>query len=95
MEEAIQNLLTQIQSHGVLWIPNIANVLPLLDGDNQGGYGVVHKVRIKRFDHIPNTIGHKHSKVDNQISLAIYLKNRKNNNKIHHKPFVCGIFLHE
>jgi hypothetical protein len=28
----------------------------LLSGDNQGGYGVVHKVRIERFDHIPSII---------------------------------------
>jgi hypothetical protein len=48
MEEATQNLLTQIGSHGVLWILSIANVLPLLNGllngDNQGGYGAECKV---------------------------------------------------
>jgi hypothetical protein len=31
-------------------------VFPLLNGNNNGGYGVVCKVRIKRFDHIPSTI---------------------------------------
>jgi len=44
MEEGIQNLLIQIGSYGVLWIPSTTNVLLLLGGDNQGGYGVVHKV---------------------------------------------------
>jgi hypothetical protein len=44
MEEGTQNPLTQIGSCGVLWIPSIANVLPLLRGNNQGGYGVVCKV---------------------------------------------------
>jgi hypothetical protein len=56
MEEGAQNLLAQIWSCGVLWIPTMTNVLPLLGGDNQGGYGVVHKVWIERFDHIPNII---------------------------------------
>jgi hypothetical protein len=55
MEEGVQNLLAQIGSC-VLWIPSITNVLPLLGGDNKGGYGVVHKVQIKRFNCIPNTI---------------------------------------
>ncbi len=49
-------LLAQIWSRGVLWIPSTTNVLPLLGWDNQGGYGVVCKVRIKRFYHIPNII---------------------------------------
>jgi hypothetical protein len=40
----------------VLWIPNTANVLPLSGGNNHGGYGVVRKVQIKRFDRIPSTI---------------------------------------
>jgi hypothetical protein len=31
-------------------------VFPLLGGNNQGDYGVVRKVQIKRFDHIPNMI---------------------------------------
>jgi predicted metal-binding protein len=31
-------------------------VLPLLNGDNHGSYGVVCKMCIERFDHIPNTI---------------------------------------
>jgi hypothetical protein len=31
-------------------------VLPLSGGNNEGGYGVVCKVQIKKFDHIPNTI---------------------------------------
>jgi hypothetical protein len=31
-------------------------VFPLLNGNNQGGYGVVHKVQIERFNHIQNTI---------------------------------------
>jgi hypothetical protein len=34
----------------------MANVFPLLGRDNQGGYGVVHKMRIERFNHIPSTI---------------------------------------
>jgi hypothetical protein len=53
MEEGNQNLLAQIGSCGVLLIPNTANVISLLGGDNQGGYGMVHMVRI---DHIPSTI---------------------------------------
>jgi len=44
MEEGIQNLFTQIGSRGVLWIPSMENVLPLLTGDNQDGCGVVRKV---------------------------------------------------
>ncbi len=56
MEQGAWNLLAQIWTPGVLWIPSTTNVFPLLGGDNQGGYGVVHKVQIKRFDHIPNTI---------------------------------------
>jgi hypothetical protein len=48
MEEGTQHPLTQIGSRGVLWIPSIANVLPLLGGDNQGGYGVVCKVQIEK-----------------------------------------------
>jgi hypothetical protein len=56
MEEGTWNLLTQIGSHGVLWIPRIANVFSLSSGDNHGGYGVVCKVRIKIFNHIPSTI---------------------------------------
>jgi hypothetical protein len=56
MEEGAQNLLVQIGSHGVLWIPSLTNVLSLLSGNNKGGYGVVCKVQIKRFDHIPSTI---------------------------------------
>ncbi len=32
------------------------NVLPLLGGDNQGNYGVMHKVWIERFNHIPSMI---------------------------------------
>jgi hypothetical protein len=51
MEENTQNLFALIKRSGVLWIPSIANVFPLLDGDNYG-----NKVQIKRFDHIPNTI---------------------------------------
>jgi hypothetical protein len=34
----------------------MANVFPLLGGDNQGGYGMVHKMRIERFNHILSTI---------------------------------------
>jgi hypothetical protein len=49
MEEGAWNLLTQIGSCGVLWILSIISVLPLLNGDNQGGYGVVRKVRIEFF----------------------------------------------
>jgi serine/threonine protein kinase len=56
MEKGTWNLLAQFGSHGVLWILSIVNVLPLSNGDNQGGYGVVHKVWIKRFDCIPRTI---------------------------------------
>jgi hypothetical protein len=40
----------------VFWIPNTTNVFPLLSGDNKSGYGVVHKVWIERFNHIPSTI---------------------------------------
>jgi hypothetical protein len=53
MEEGVRNLMAQIGSCGVLWIPN---VFPLLGGDNHGGYGVVHKVQIERFDYIPHKI---------------------------------------
>jgi hypothetical protein len=56
MKKNLRNLLTQIGSHGVVWIPSTTNVFPLLGGDNHGGYGVVHKVRIKKFNHIPSTI---------------------------------------
>jgi hypothetical protein len=34
----------------------MAYVFLLLGGDNQGCYGVVHKMRIERFNHIPSTI---------------------------------------
>jgi hypothetical protein len=44
MEEGAQNLIVQIGSCGLLWIPSITNVLPLLGGDNQSAYGVVRKV---------------------------------------------------
>jgi hypothetical protein len=56
MEEGAWNLFTKITSYGVLWIPSMANVFLLLGGDIQGGYGVVHKMWIKRFNHIRNTI---------------------------------------
>jgi len=56
MEEGVRNFLAQIGSHGVLWIVSTSNVSLLSNGDNQGGYGVVQKVQIKRFDYIPNTI---------------------------------------
>jgi hypothetical protein len=56
MEEGARNLLAQIGSHGVLLIPSTTNVLPLSSGDNQGGYGVVGKVRIEKNDRIPITI---------------------------------------
>jgi hypothetical protein len=55
MEKGAQNLLSQIGSQGILWIPSIMGVLHLLSMDNQGGYGVVCKVCIQRFNHIPNT----------------------------------------
>jgi hypothetical protein len=44
MEEGVQNLLAQVRSRGVLWIPSITNVFPLSCGNNRGGYGVVRKV---------------------------------------------------
>jgi hypothetical protein len=44
MEEGTQKFLTQIGSSDVLWIPSTTNVLPLLGGNNQGGYCVLHKV---------------------------------------------------
>jgi hypothetical protein len=47
---------SQIGNHGVLWIPNTRNVFPLLGGNNQGGYNVVPKVQIKKFNRIPSTI---------------------------------------
>jgi len=56
MGECVRNLLAQIGSCGVLWIPSITNVFLLSSGDNQGGYGVVREVRIKKFDHFPITI---------------------------------------
>jgi hypothetical protein len=56
MEEGARNHLAQIGSYGVLWIPNTTNVLQLLNGDNQSGYGVVCKVQIEIFNHIPNMI---------------------------------------
>ncbi len=55
MKKSLRNLLAQIGSHGVVWIPSTTNVFPLL-GDNHGGYGVVRKVQIKKFNHIPSTI---------------------------------------
>jgi hypothetical protein len=36
MEESTQNLLAQIESHGVSWIPSTTYAFPL-----SGGYGVV------------------------------------------------------
>ncbi len=68
MEEGAWNLLAQIGSNVVLWIPIIENVLPLSSGDNQGGYGVVHKVRFERFNHIPSMIklARKTSKLDDK-----------------------------
>jgi hypothetical protein len=56
IEKGVQNLLSQIGNQDILWIPSTMDVFPLLRMDNQGGYGVVHKVCIQRFDHIPNTI---------------------------------------
>jgi hypothetical protein len=56
MEKDTPNLLAQIGSQCVLWISSITNVLPLLGGDNHGGYGVVCKVQIKKLDYIQNTI---------------------------------------
>ncbi len=56
MEEGTQNLLAQIGRHGVSWILSTTNVLPFLGGDNQGGYGVVRKVRIKIFNCILSMI---------------------------------------
>ncbi len=56
MEEGVWNFLTQIGSCGVVWIPSIANVLPLLGGNNHGGYCVLCKVQTKRFNRIPSTI---------------------------------------
>jgi hypothetical protein len=44
MEESAQNHLAQIGSHGVLWILSTANVLPMSNGNNHGGYDVVRKV---------------------------------------------------
>jgi hypothetical protein len=56
MEEGSQNLIVQIGSCGVLCIPSITNVFSLSSGNNQGDYGVVRKVQIERFDHIPSMI---------------------------------------
>jgi hypothetical protein len=56
MEEGVWNLCVQTKSCAILWIPSTTNVLSLSGGDNQGGYGVVCRVRIKRFNCIPNTI---------------------------------------
>ncbi len=50
------NLLPQIGNRSVLWIPNTTNVFPLLGGYNQGGYSVVCKVQIEKFNRIPSTI---------------------------------------
>jgi hypothetical protein len=44
MEEKAQNFLSQTQNQGILWIPSITNIFPLLGQNNQGGYGVVCKV---------------------------------------------------
>jgi len=41
MEKGARNLLAQIGSRNVLWIPSITNVFPLSSGNNQRGYGVV------------------------------------------------------
>jgi hypothetical protein len=56
MEEGTWNLLAQIGSCVMLWILSTTNVLALLGGNNWDGYGVVCKVWIERFDHIPSTI---------------------------------------
>ncbi len=37
-------------------IPSTTNVFSWLSGDNQGGYGVVRKVLIERFNYIPSMI---------------------------------------
>ncbi len=81
MQEHAWNLLSQIGSLGVLWIPSITNVLPLFGMDNQGGYDVVHKVQIERLNHIPNTIvlGGKHPK---QMINRKHTNNIQNCNKI-------------
>ncbi len=55
-EEGVQNLLAQIGNCGVLWILSTINVFPLSSGNNQGGYGVVPKERIKRFNRILSMI---------------------------------------
>jgi hypothetical protein len=44
MEKGTRNLFTQIGSCGVLWMPSMTNVFPLLCIDYKGGYGVVRKV---------------------------------------------------
>jgi hypothetical protein len=49
-------LLSQTWSQNFLWIPSITNVQALSSGDNQGGYDVMCKVQIERFNYIPNTI---------------------------------------
>ncbi len=56
MEECAQNLLAQIGSRGVSWIPSTTNVFSWLSGENQSGYGVVRKVLIERFNYIPSMI---------------------------------------
>jgi hypothetical protein len=56
MSKKALKTFAQIGSHGILWIPSTTNVLPLLGGNNQGGYGVVRKVQTKRFDYISSTI---------------------------------------
>ncbi len=56
MEEGAWNFLAQIGNYGVLWIPSTTNVLPLLDGNNKSGYGMMHKVWIKKLNRIPSMI---------------------------------------
>ncbi len=56
MQEGAQNILSQIRSRSVLWIPSTTNVFPLSSQNYQGGYVVVHKVRIECLNHILSTI---------------------------------------
>jgi hypothetical protein len=73
MEKNDWNIFAQIWSHGVLCIPSMVYVLPLSNGDKQGSYGVVCKMCIERFDHIPNTIelARKTPKMSNQHLVEV------------------------
>jgi hypothetical protein len=56
MEKGTRNLLAQIGSHGNITLMDSKHSKCVTIVGNQDGYGVVYKVQIEVFDHIPSTI---------------------------------------